>query len=394
MTEGNEFRKVTAIRTMPVGLHLDEDLKRRFDEMFERSTKLVRFLKEFCKRTIIVRGRDAHEAANEVQKIVYDFCKKTFKLQSEVIIQQIRQVCETFTGCYDSRHIPKIDENNFPIRLTHGKKHMFYLEKIGDTLYAKISLPNGERFRKFSIRIHRFKEEDSLSELLNLLPYISDSVLTRDYKLHLTFTKKTNLVEVDGKEGVIQYYSDDRVVTPVGVDVGAVNLFVACLKDGKVVYKAPYAPIEEAHKRGVEHRRLKQKLGSKKFTYHEKDVIEDYVRMQVNKLIREVKKIENPVIVLEGLKYLNRKLRRLHHTKYLLPYRILQEVIREKANWNDIPVQFVRANYSSLECPKCGKRGRRVKNYRVFVCSCGFERDADEVGAVNLAKRFRNSPAG
>lgn len=113
--------------------------------------------------------------------------------------------------------------------------------------------------------------------------------------------------------------------------------------------------------------------------------------MQVNGLIEKVKKLENPVIVLEGLKYLNRKLRKLHHTKYLLPYRILQEVIKEKANWNNIPVQFVKASYSSLKCPECGSKGRRIRNYRVFVCrNCEFEGDADEVGATNLARRVKS----
>jgi len=60
---------------------------------------------------------------------------------------------------------------------------MFYLEVVDDVLYAHISLPDGDGFRKFPVRIHKFGDGDSLSEPLNLLTYISDSILTRDYKL-------------------------------------------------------------------------------------------------------------------------------------------------------------------------------------------------------------------
>ncbi|BFI76472.1 hypothetical protein YN1HA_25700 [Sulfurisphaera ohwakuensis] len=49
-------------------------------------------------------------------------------------------------------------------------------------------------------------------------------------------------------------------------------------------------------------------------------------------------------------------------------------------------VQYVNPHYSSVLCPKCGKKMREV-SYRWFKCGCGYENDRDVIAIVNLNRR-------
>jgi len=49
-------------------------------------------------------------------------------------------------------------------------------------------------------------------------------------------------------------------------------------------------------------------------------------------------------------------------------------------------VKYVNASYSSVLCPKCGRK-MEEKGYRLFRCSCGYENDRDVIAVVNLNRR-------
>ncbi|WP_169336373.1 zinc ribbon domain-containing protein [Archaeoglobus sulfaticallidus] len=279
----------------------------------------------------------------------------------------MKLVTNTFKGSYKARHIPKIDVNDFPIRLTYGEKHLFYFVFDGG-LKARISLPNGRSFKKEEILIHNGELNDKLSELTK--HKISDSLLFPDYRLLITLTKE---VEID-------YVPENAI----GVDIGIINLITAYC-NGKVL-QISGEQILEAHKKGVEHRRLKQKLGSRKFTYNESKFVRDYVYHAANQVIEFAKQFEKPVIVLEDLKWLKRKLKRLPHIYTIAPYELIHSAIVEKALWEEIAVQTRKAYYSSQKCPVCKYVSSKNRKGRRFKClKCGFEEDVDVVAGMNLS---------
>jgi putative transposase len=73
---------------------------------------------------------------------------------------------------------------------------------------------------------------------------------------------------------------------------------------------------------------------------------------------------------------------------YLMQYRRVQHWISWQAKKHGILVQFVFVNpsYSSVSCPKGGKKMVEV-SHRWFKCSCGYENDRDVIAVVNLNGR-------
>jgi len=351
-------------RVIPVRLKPSEEQAEKIDKLFSEYRRLISFLAECCKRTGIADYR-------ELQKLMYSLCRENYRLPSEVIIQGMKLVAQTFKGSYKARHIPKIDADDFPVRLTYGENHLFYLV-FDDGLKARISLPNGNSFRKEEILIHDGELGGKLSELVR--HKISDSLLFPDYRLLITLTKNVKI--------------DYEPKNAVGVDIGVINLVTAYC-NGKVLQTSG-KPVLEAHRKGVEHRRLKQKLGSKKFTYNESKFVRDYVRHAANQVIEFAKQFEKPVIILEDLKGLKRKLKRLPHVYAITPYEMVHSTIMEKALWEGIAAQVKKAHHTSQECPKCHHVSPKNREGRRFRCiRCGFEEDADIVAAMNLC--FRNS---
>jgi len=351
---------VRARRTIPVRLRPTDEQAGKIDRLFSEYRRLISFLAECCKRTGITDYQ-------ELQKLLYNFCRENYRLPSEVIIQGMKLVAQTFKGSYKARHIPKIDADNFPVRLTYGESHLFYLV-FDDGLKARISLPNGNSFRKEEILIHDGELGGKLSELIR--HKISDSLLFPDYTLLITLTKDVKI--------------DYEPESAVGVDIGVINLVTAYC-NGEVL-QISGEPILEAHKKGVEHRRLKQKLGSKKFTYNESKFVKDYVYRAANQVIEFAKQFEKPVIVLEDLKGLKKRLRKLPHIYTIAPYELVHSAIIEKALWEGIAVQTKKAYYSSQKCPKCGYINSKNRRGKKFKCiECGFEEDADVVAGMNLS---------
>ena len=55
-------------------------------------------------------------------------------------------------------------------------------------------------------------------------------------------------------------------------------------------------------------------------------------------------------------------------------------------------VEFVNPKYSSVSCPKCGKKMKEV-GYRYFLCTkCGYKNDKDVIAMVNLNRRGVSDP--
>ena len=117
----------------------------------------------------------------------------------------------------------------------------------------------------------------------------------------------------------------------------------------------------------------------------------NYVNHEISSwIIENAKTQENPVIVMEDLKYIlettkvRKKQRYIHQT---WAFRKLQDMIQYKSIWEGIPVVYIRPEFTSQVCPKCLSTNKRVKsNYKCKHCS--YEANADHVGAVNIRKKF------
>jgi IS605 OrfB family transposase len=118
-----------------------------------------------------------------------------------------------------------------------------------------------------------------------------------------------------------------------------------------------------------------------------KKVMEDFAG-KVGKWVVEISEdFGANVIKLENLRNLIKNVDRLprefRDKLYLMQYRRLQYWIGWQAKKHSILVQYVSPSYSSVSCPKCGKRMVEV-SHRWFKCSCSYENDRDVIAVVNL----------
>jgi IS605 OrfB family transposase len=115
--------------------------------------------------------------------------------------------------------------------------------------------------------------------------------------------------------------------------------------------------------------------------------MEDFAR-KVGKWVVEIaEEFGVNIIKLEDLRNLIKNVYKLpsefRDKLYLMQYRRLQYWIGWQAEKHDILVQYVNPSYSSVSCPKCGKRMVEV-SHRWFKCSSGYENDRDVIAITNL----------
>jgi len=119
-------------------------------------------------------------------------------------------------------------------------------------------------------------------------------------------------------------------------------------------------------------------------------IMEDFAR-KVGKWVVEIAgDFGANVIKLESLRNLVKNVDKLpkefRDKLYLMQYRRIQYWIVWQARKRGILVQYVNPSYSSVLCPRCGKR-MEERGYRWFRCSCGYENDRDVIAIVNLNGR-------
>jgi len=184
-----------------------------------------------------------------------------------------------------------------------------------------------------------------------------------------------------------------REFTPVGVDLGINNL--ACVTvlgksvkffSGKrVIWKKRHLNKIKADLQSRKNQKFLKKIKGKerRFINHINHEISSYI-------IKQAKKLEKAVIVLEDLRYILQRTKVRKKQRYLhnsWAFRQLQRTIQRKAYWEGISVVYVNSKYTSQICPKCFSVNKRKKH--LYKCSyCGYQANADFVGSVNIAKRF------
>ena len=113
-------------------------------------------------------------------------------------------------------------------------------------------------------------------------------------------------------------------------------------------------------------------------------------------------KLRRQAIVMENLKDIRRLYRKGngHGTDYrsrmnAWSYGELQLQIQYKAEWNGIPVIYVRPNGTSARCSVCGHQVLPEENRKLHCPNCGLTMDRDVNAARNiLARGLRFKPVG
>ena len=169
---------------------------------------------------------------------------------------------------------------------------------------------------------------------------------------------------------------------PIGVDIGYRKLLT--LSNGQVFGRE----IKEI----IEKRILPKKQGSKRFkkTLH-------FLKTEVNRILKQA--IDGSFSpVLENLKNLKKGKRgkwsksvnrRFNYWIYSHVLKRIKELCEVAGvQWHTVP-----AKNTSRTCPRCGYVNRANRDGEWFHClKCGYEEDADVVGAVNILQRFGREP--
>ncbi|MEM2463573.1 MAG: transposase [Candidatus Bathyarchaeia archaeon] len=72
---------------------------------------------------------------------------------------------------------------------------------------------------------------------------------------------------------------------------------------------------------------------------------------------------------------------------YLVPRYKLMVAVKTLCEREGVPFKLVPAQYTSITCPKCNYKSDENRNGKRFKCrKCGYQADADIVGAMNIAK--------
>lgn len=367
---------------------LSNKKKEKLDLVLQRSLSCI---KDIIQISII----ENTTSNKKLHHLVYKDMKKKYNLPACVIHQARNKAVEMLKSWKRLQRIkrknilppsPKAlriryDNVVFNILKTESKKFEYFVSFLITSGYKK---DNSRIYLPLIVNSDYQKEYIKKVVLKEYKLCASDLVKkNKDYFIHMTFSKETNIPKVNSS------------FQPIGIDIGINNLAVVSVAQQKnpvkffsgkrLLWKKKQLNKQKAELQRNCNERLLRKIGLKEQRYvrHLNNVISAYV-------IERAKQLVNPIVVMEDLKHILettkvRKKQRYYHITWA--FKILQDMILYKANWEGIPVVFINPPYTSQICPKCFSTNKRVKhNYK---CShCGYQANSDFVGSVNIAKKF------
>jgi len=176
----------------------------------------------------------------------------------------------------------------------------------------------------------------------------------------------------------------------IGVDFGIVKLAVLSndiFFDGRKVRwrKEHWAKRRKALQQAGRLSRVKKESGRERRWMR-------YINHCISKRIVEIAKAEGKVIALEKLLGIRERAKGSKKFNRMMSgwnFRELASFIEYKANLAGVPVIYVDPKETSKTCPRCGNVSRyNRKTQGWFKCTkCGYQSDADRVGALNIAAK-------
>lgn len=185
----------------------------------------------------------------------------------------------------------------------------------------------------------------------------------------------------------------------MGIDVGINHLAVATTTDKKNKF---FRGCEIKNIRNVymkQRERLQEKgtRSAKRMLKHlsgrEKRFMQDVNHVVSKQILEFAEEKGIEVIGLEDLSKIRERTKVRRKQRYLhnsWAFRELQSFVEYKAKEKGIAVVYVNPKYTSQTCPRCGHISRNNRKGREFRCEvCGYELNADLIGARNIEERTR-----
>jgi len=361
-------RRVKAIRaTVSMKIALSEPLL----ALVNNYVRALRFTLFWLKEN--VPNPEEKGVLGKVHEELYEKLREEYNLPSKVAEDCYREALATYKGWY-----------NNPRR---GRFPRVYRPTVWLTPKASYNVD----FERMTVRITSVGELPILGYPRNLKDYLSwgmkeARLVIKDGKAFLKVVFEKPLDNVEPKESIT-------------VDINMAEVVVG--KDDKHYVRIP-TRLDEVHhwkslaenlqkkypRRWRENKRILHRI----YSFHQKAkrIMEDFARKVGRWVVDVSRMIDANVIKLESLRNLIRNVNRLpkefRDKLYLMQYRRLQYWIEWQAKKHGILVQYVNPSYSSVSCPKCGRR-MEEKGYRWFRCNCGYENDRDVIAITNLNGR-------
>jgi transposase, IS605 OrfB family, central region len=310
---------------------------------------------------------------SKVHEALYEKLREEYNLPSKVAEDCYRDALSVYKGWYNN---PR--KGRFP---------RVYKPTVWLTPKASYNVD----FDKMIIRIASVGELPILGYPRNLKDYMSWRM------------REARLTVKDGKAFLkVVFEKEEESVEPkesIAVDINMSEIVVG--KDDKNYVRIP-TRLEEVHhwkslaenlqrkypRRWRENKRILHRIYS--FHLKARRIAEDFARKVGKWVVDVARMIGANVIKLENLRNLIKSVNKLpkefRDKLYLMQYRRLQYWIYWQAKKHGILVQYVNPSYSSVSCPKCGRKMKEV-SHRWFKCSCDYENDRDVIAIVNLNGR-------
>ncbi|ACM61574.1 putative transposase [Caldicellulosiruptor bescii] len=380
-------------------LWLSQEQKRKLIETAKTYTSAINFV-------LAENLKDKTTNVKKLHKLYYKTIRKKFSLPSQLAINVYRQVADiyqTLWAQYNNLLYREQNSNNnsgtaeefwskppkrktLTVNYTHGRTFSIKYDKNTDTFFVSISSIHG---RIKNVRITGWKQH------YNYLKHgeIGDPVLvydkpSKEFYLHIPVT-----LEIDEK----------LHKEIAGIDVGERNIVTVVSTAG-----ARYTiPLPDQVRRTKRHyHELRSQLMSKgtrsarrklqKIGMSEKRFVSNFLHKLTKDLVR---KHPAALFVMEDLSMIrtNRITYRGNDSEARRqaeqwPFAELQNKLEYKSIlYNGICSVKVDPSYTSLSCPVCGhvSKDNRPGHGELFKCQrCGYEENADIVGATNIAIRY------
>ena len=185
----------------------------------------------------------------------------------------------------------------------------------------------------------------------------------------------------------------------MGIDVGINHLAVATTtsKKNKFFRGGEIKNIRNVHAKQRERLQEKGTRSAKRMLKHlsgrEKRLMRDVNHVVSKQVVEFAEENEIEVIGMEDLSKIRERTKVRKKQRYLhnsWAFRELQTFVEYKAKEKGIAIVYVNPKYTSQTCPICKHISRNNRKGREFRCEvCGFELNADLVGARNIEERTR-----
>ncbi|ARM76143.1 RNA-guided endonuclease TnpB family protein [Acidianus manzaensis] len=308
-----------------------------------------------------------------IHQELYEKIREEFQLPSKIAEDCYRDALAIYKGWYNNTN-----KGRFP-----------WVHK--PTVWLSPRLSYSLNLEKMGVKIASVGELPILGYPRNLSSY-------KDWKM-----KEARLVIKDSQAflKVVFEKEQEQIVPMDGVAVDVNMNEIVAGKDDTHYVRIPTRLSDSHHwkslaevlqkkypKRWKENKRILYRIHS--FHLKAKCIMEDSAR-KIGKWVVDIDRdLGANVIKLENLRDLIKNVKDLpkeyRDKLYLMQYRRIQYWIEWQAKKHGLIVEYVPAFYSSVTCPKCGKKMKET-SHRWFSCSCGYENDRDVIAVANLNGR-------